>query len=172
MDKKKTLNEILSNYQSLEMELIDNEGELTGNIEEKLLINDLDLNQKLNGYEKFVRYLKHQSEYLKSMETHYNKRRKVIENSILKCKSSMINAMKMTNQDKIKTEDFNFSIGKSKKWSLDESNLTEDLKYDLIKNGLAENNFKPFISEIKTKYKGKEIPDWVEILENEFLRVN
>jgi hypothetical protein len=172
MDKKKTLNEILSNYQSLEMELIDNEGEITGNIEEKLLINDLDLNQKLNGYEKFVRYLKHQSEYLKSMENHYNKRRKVIENSILKCKSSMINAMKMTNQDKIKTEDFNFSIGKSKKWSLDESNLTEDLKYDLIKNGLAENNFKPFISEIKNKYKGKEIPAWVEIIENEFLRVN
>jgi hypothetical protein len=154
------------------MELIDNDGEITGNIEERLLINDLDLNQKLNGYEKFARYLKHQSEYLKSMENHYNKRRKVIESSILKCKSSMINAMKMTNQDKIKTEDFNFSIGKSKKWSLDESNLTEDLKYDLIKNGLAENNFKPFISEIKTKYKGKEIPDWVEILENEFLRVN
>ena len=77
-----------------------------------------------------------------------------------------------TNQDKIKTEDFNFSIGRSKKWSLDESNLTDDLKYDLIKDGLAENNFKPFISEIKSKYKGKEIPDWVEILENEFLRVN
>ena len=154
MDKKKTLNEILSNYQSLEMELIDNDGEITGNIEERLLINDLDLNQKLNGYEKFARYLKHQSEYLKSMESHYNKRRKIIENSIMKCKSSMINAMKITNQDKIKTEDFNFSIGKSKKWSLDESNLTEDLKYDLIKNGLAENNFKPFISEIKIKYKG------------------
>ena len=172
MDKKKTLNEILNNYQSVEMELIDNDGELTGSLEEKLLINNLDLHQKLNGYEKFVRYLKHQAEYLKSMEEHYNKRRKMIENSISKCKNSMINAMKMTENDKIKTEDFNFSIGRSKKWSLHESSLTQELKDELINNGLAENNFKPFISEIKLKYKDKKIPEWLEVVENEFLRVS
>ena len=82
---KKTLNDILSNYQDLEKDLIENDGELTDDIEDKLRINNLDLSEKLNGYEKFVRYLKHQSEYLKSMEEHYTKRRKTIENSILRC---------------------------------------------------------------------------------------
>ena len=81
MDKK-TLNDILINYQEIENSLIDNDGELSDDIEEKLRINNLDLSEKLNGYEKFVRYLKHQTEYLKSMEDHYAKRRKTSENSI------------------------------------------------------------------------------------------
>ena len=55
MDKNNTLNDILNSYQNLEMELIENEGELTEDIEKKLLINNLDLSDKLNGYEKFVR---------------------------------------------------------------------------------------------------------------------
>ena len=76
---KKTLNDILSNYQDLEKDLIENDGELTDDIEDKLRINNLDLSEKLNGYEKFVRYLKHQAEYLKSMEEHYTKRRRTIE---------------------------------------------------------------------------------------------
>ena len=80
MDKK-TLNDILSNYQEIENSLIDNDGELSDDIEEKLRINNLDLSEKLNGYEKFVRYLKHQTEYLKTMEDHYAKRRKTIENT-------------------------------------------------------------------------------------------
>ena len=63
MDKNKTLNDILNNYQNVEKQLIENDGELTEDIEKKLQINDLDLSEKLNGYEKFVRYLKHQSEY-------------------------------------------------------------------------------------------------------------
>ena len=101
MDKNKTLNDILNNYQNVEKQLIENDGELTEDIEKKLQINDLDLSEKLNGYEKFVRYLKHQSEYLKSMEEHYTKRRKTIENSITRCKNSMVNAMKLTDNENI-----------------------------------------------------------------------
>ena len=172
MDKKHTLNDILGNYQNLEMELIENEGELTGDIEKKLLINTLEIADKMNSYERFTRYLKHQSEYLKSMEEHYYKRRKVIENAIIQCKHSMINAMKITGNTSLKTDEFNFTISKSKKWSLIEDKVDEDVKEMLIAKGLAENNFKLHINEIKNLYKNKELPDWVEIIENEFLRVN
>ena len=172
MDKNKTLNDILNSYQYVEKQLIENDGELTEDIEEKLFINDLDLSEKLNGYEKFVRYLKHQTEYLKSIEEHYAKRRKTIENSITRCKHSMVNAMKLTNNENIKTKEFNFSINISKKWLLDESKINQKIKDILIVKGLAENNFKPFISEIKSQYKDKEIPEWIEIIESEYLRVS
>ena len=32
----------------------------------------------------------------------------------------------------------------------------------LIDKGLAENKFKPFISEIKSQYKDKDKPDWID----------
>ena len=172
MDKKITLNDILVNYQILETELIESGGELTKDIEDKLLINGAELSEKMNGYEKFTRYLKHQSEYLKSMEEHYNKRRKVIDNAILKCKQSMINAMKITGNAKIKTDEFNFIISKSKKWSLIDDKINNDIREMLLSKGLAESNFKFHISEIKNQFKDKELPDWIEIIENEFLRVN
>ena len=38
MDKNKTLNDILNNYQNAEKQLIENDGELTGDIEKKLMI--------------------------------------------------------------------------------------------------------------------------------------
>ena len=56
----------------------------------------------MDGYEKFTRYLKHQSEYLKSMEEHYTRRRKAIDNSVKNLKERMVHAMKITNNRKIK----------------------------------------------------------------------
>ena len=169
---KKTLNDILSNYQNLEVELIENNGEITDQIEKKLEINELELSDKMDGYEKFVRYLKHQSEYLKSLEDHYNKRRKVIDNSILRFKDRMIHAMKITDNNKIKTNEFNFSIGTSKKYKVDISKLNNKDQELLIQKGLAENVFKPNLTEIKSKYKHEESPDWLNIEKSDFLRVS
>lgn len=169
---KKTLNDILLNYQSIEVELIENNGEITDQIETDLHINESDLSEKMNGYEKFVRYLKHQSEYLKSLEDHYNKRRKVIDNSVLKFKDRMIHAMKVTDNNKIKTDEFNFSIGISKKYRINTEKLNDKLQDSLIKDGLAENIFKANISEIKSKFRDKDSPEWLNIEENDFLRVS
>ena len=123
-----SLNDILSNYQSLELELIENGGELTEDLEKKICINSDELSDKMDGYEKFIRYLKNQSEYLQQMEQHYNKRRKAIENSIKRCKTSMINALKLTGKEKLKTNEFIFSISISKRWKINESNLDDKLK--------------------------------------------
>mgnify|MGYP001215661774 FL=1 len=169
---EKTLNDILLSYQSIEVDLIENNGEITDEIEKTLQINESELSDKMNGYEKFTRYLKHQSEYLKSLEAHYNKRRKVIDNSILKLKERMVHAMKITGNSKIKTDEFNFSVGISKRYKIDTDKLNNNIEESLIKEGLAENVFKPNLSEIKSKYKDQESPEWLNIEENDFLRVS
>ena len=167
-----SLNDILSNYQSLELELIENGGELTEDLEKKICINSDELSDKMDGYEKFIRYLKNQSEYLQKMEQHYNKRRRVIENSIKRCKNSMINALKLTGKEKLKTNEFNFSISVSKRWKINESNLDDKLKLLLVSKGLAEQSFKPMLTEIKNEYKNKDLPEWIEIIENDYIRVS
>ena len=50
--------------------------------------------------------------------------------------------------------------------------LDHEIQKSLINEGLAENIFKPNLSEIKSKYKDEESPDWLNIEENDFLRVS
>ena len=72
----KTLNDILKNFQDVEIKLIEEEGEISPDVEKMIAQNDLSLADKLDGYEKFARYLKGQIQYLKSAEEDYMSRRK------------------------------------------------------------------------------------------------
>ena len=167
----KTLNDILKNFQDVEIKLIEEEGEISSDVEKMIAQNDLSLADKLDGYEKFTRYLKGQVEYLNNMEDHYNKRRKILENSIKRCKESMLVALTSTDKHNIKTKEFNFSLGKSEKWTVDSSLLSIEDKKRLVDNGYAENLFKINLSKIKGSYKDKEIPEWIDVQENSFIRV-
>ena len=80
----KTLQNILNKYQEIEMKLIEANGEVDDKLSELLVLNEMELSGKLDGYEKFVRYLKGQIAYLKEMEDLYVKRRKILENSVKK----------------------------------------------------------------------------------------
>ncbi len=172
MNEKKTLNDILEDYQKIENELINNDGVMSEELEEILDIHQAELGQKLDGYENFVRYLKSKIDYLKGMEEHYSKRRKTLENSILRCKSSMVNALIMTDNKKIKTDNFNFSLGKSKKWCINSDLLDEEGKDDLIDKGLAENIFKIKLANLKSEFSEKEeLPDWIKVEESDFIKV-
>ena len=128
---KKSLNDILEDYQKIENELISNDGEVSESLEEKLNLHEKELGEKLDGYEHFVRYLKSKIEYLKNMEGHFSKRRKVLENSIKRCKNSMTSSLLITGKSKIQTNDFNFTLGKSQKWSVD-IDLLNDIVFILI----------------------------------------
>ena len=169
----KTLQNILNKYQEIEMKLIEANGEVDDKLSELLVLNEMELSGKLDGYEKFVRYLKGQIAYLKEMEDLYVKRRKILENSVKKCKYAMVNAMQVTGNKKIKTDEFNFALGKTQKWSVDIEKINEISKKELIKEGCAENVFKINLGQVKTKYKesADETPDWVDIIENTFIRV-
>ena len=169
--KNNTLNDIIRKFQDLENLIMESDGEITDDLEKILLQNEEDLSSKLDGYEKFSRYLKGQVEYLRTAEEQYSKRRKVLDNSIARIKERMINAMMITGKEKVKTTEFNFSIGNTEKWNLDVEKLNENQKNDLLSSGLAENVFKAKISEIKNQYKDLDLPDWIVVEKNKHLRV-
>ena len=173
-DNNKSLNDILNEYQLLENELISTNGEISEDLESKLNLHEKELGEKLDGYEHFVRYLKGKVEYLKSMENHYSKRRKVLENSIKRCKNSMTSSLVITGKNKIQTSDFNFSLGKSQKWSINIEIMNEDDKVELIDKNLAENTFQVKLSDIKTEFSNidsEDIPEWINIEETDFIKV-
>tara|TARA_Y100001970_G_scaffold6231_1_gene7093 strand:+ start:75 stop:605 length:531 start_codon:yes stop_codon:yes gene_type:complete len=173
-DNNKSLNDILNEYQLLENELISTNGEMDEDLENKLNLHEKELGEKLDGYEHFVRYLKGKVEYLKSMENHYSKRRKVLENSIKRCKNSMTSSLVITGKNKIQTSDFNFSLGKSQKWSINIEIMNEDDKVELIDKNLAENTFQVKLSDIKTEFSNidsEDIPEWINIEETDFIKV-
>ena len=171
-NKKRSLNDIINDYQNLETKIIENNGEISDDLEQLLSDNNKDLINKLDNYEKFIRYLNNQADYLKNMELHYMKRRKVLEKSIIKLKDTLLNAIKITGETSIKTSEFNFAICKSEKWVVRHDILDNDIKSELINNGLAEEVFKPFLNQIKAEYKNNDSkPDWIEIEENEYIKV-
>ena len=147
----KTLNDILKNFQDVEIKLIEEEGEISSDVEKMIAQNDLSLADKLDGYEKFARYLKGQIQYLKSAEEDYMSRRKVLENSVKSLKERMLNAMLLTGKDNIKTIEYSFSIGESEKWDVDNEKIDEKGIDVLIEAGLAQYIFKPNIKDILDK---------------------
>ena len=170
---KKSLNEILESYQSIEMMLVDNEGVINEDIEKLLDINETDLKSKLDSYQGFSKYLEGQVSYLKVMESHYAKRRKVLENSIRRCKESMVNALSVIDKGKIKTSNYNFSLGESESWTVDLDDIDDSLKESLIEKGLAENVFKISMNELKKEYKNIEKekrPKWIKVSNKKYVR--
>ena len=171
----KTLNEILDDYQNIEMKIIENEGEVDNLIEDSLEINKSELEDKLDGYEGFVKYLEGQISYLKEMETHYLKRRRILENSIKRCKGSMVRALSLTDLNKIKTPNYNFTLCESESWEADIEDIDQQEKDGLIRDGFAENIFKLSMSSIKSHYKdssGVEVPEWIKVNKNSYIRVS
>lgn len=171
----KTLNEILDDYQSIEMKIIENDGEIDNLIEDSLEINKSELEDKLDGYEGFVKYLEGQISYLKEMEAHYLKRRRVLEKSTKRCKDSMVRALSLTDLNKVKTLNYNFSLCESESWDADINHINDNEKDMLIKDGFAENVFKLSMSSIKSHYKNSpnaDIPEWIKVSKNSYIRVS
>ena len=109
------------------------------------------------------------------MEAHYLRRRKVLEKSIKRCKSSMVRALSLTDLNKIKTPNYNFTLCESESWEADIENINEEEKDSLIKDGFAENIFKLSMSSIKSHYKdssGVEVPEWIKVNKNSYIRVS
>tara|TARA_Y100000996_G_scaffold277853_1_gene219061 strand:- start:1220 stop:1738 length:519 start_codon:yes stop_codon:yes gene_type:complete len=171
MSDSNTLNDIIKKFQEIESMLLEADGEISEEIENQLVENENNLSSKLDGYQKFSIYLNGQSEYLKSVEEQYSKRRKTIENSIKRLRERMLNAMIVTGNDKIKTTEYNYSISESEKWIVNAEVINDQIKSDLIDQGLGENIFKTNLSDIKSKYKNEKVPDWIKIEKNKFLRV-
>ncbi len=174
-ENKKTLNQILDDYHNIEAKIIENEGEIDTSIEDLLNINKAELENKLDGYEGFVKYLDGQINYLKNMEAHYLKRRKILEKTVNNCKQSMVRALSLIESTKVKTPNYNFSLCESESWSASLDGIDRDERARLIKDGFAENIFKLSMSSLKTHYKSspeKDVPEWIEVTKKPYIRVS
>ena len=86
----------------------------------------------------------------------------------------MVSSLLITGKDKIKTDDFNFSLGKSARWSIDLELLDDAHKEELINKNLAENIFKAKLNNIKETYSNidsSDLPDWVQIEQSDYIKV-
>ena len=52
MSIKKSLHKIIEEYQKIEIEILNNEGVLSKELEDLLKLNELELGDKLDGYQK------------------------------------------------------------------------------------------------------------------------
>jgi len=171
----KSLNAILESYQSIEIKIVENDGVIDKDIEQLLEINESDLKDKLDGYQGFIKYLEGQVNYLKIMEAHYLKRRKVLEKSIQRCKDSMVGAFSVADKKKIKTSNYNFSLCQSESWTVNLDSIDNDSKNELIDKGLAESILKLSMNAIKIEYKTtpeSDRPKWIDIKKNPYIRVS
>jgi len=169
-----TLNELMSQYIMLENEIIDNGGELTEEMENKLADAESNFETKLDNYERFIRHLKGQINYLKEQEKHYSSRRRAMENSINNLKGRLIYVMDYMKVDKFKTANFNFSVGDSSSWVFDEDLCTTNELNTLIDSGHAVYQLKVSISAIKADNKytpEEELPPYIKINKKRNIRV-
>ena len=172
-NKNKSLNALMNEYQKIESQIIENEGEINDSMDELISENNADIESKFNNYERFTRYLNGQIEHLKKMEAHYAKRRKILENSVNKLRTNLVEAIKITGEASIKTSEFNFTLCKSEKWTVNAEEVDDNLKAELIQAGMAEEIFKPHINKIKAEYKAElSKPSWIQISESDFIKVS
>lgn len=165
---KKTLNDIMRDWQTVEDMLIDSGGEFTPEIEEEMEITQAEFEDKLDNYAGFISYLKSQIEFLKKEEDRYKTRRKTLENSILKCKDNIVFAMGYKHIEKLKTPKYSFSIRTTESWQVDEM-LVEDEK-QLLETGDADYKLKFNIKELKEKYQNNP-PKWVKVIRKESINI-
>jgi hypothetical protein len=171
---RETLNEIMTEYIMLENEIIDMGGEITEEMEERLSDSEDKLDDKLDNYENFIRHLKWQTEYLKAQEKHYADRRKTMETSIKNLRDRLIYYMEYNKVDKHKTKNFNFSLGESTSWSVDEELLSDKDIENMCERNYATMVFKPHISVIKAEHKytpEEELPSYIKLSTKKSIRI-
>ncbi|NTU49435.1 MAG: hypothetical protein HGA87_00815 [Desulfobulbaceae bacterium] len=156
-----TLSEILTRYHEWEEAVIEADGCITDELQATIEGVETALGDKLDGYADFIGYLKGQTEYLKSQEELYKRRRATIESSIDGLRERMVFAMQETGNDKIKTATHSFSNRTTESWKVKE--LTQFMQGELIKGGMAEYVFKPDMKAIKEHYN--TAPQFIEVVQ-------
>ncbi len=170
-EKKQTLNDIIMEFVEIEQILIENGGELTNEVEDRLDQNAFDLDTKLDRYEGFIRYLKGQAEYLKKQEQYFNSKRKTAENTIIKMRERIMFAMIAVGKEKVKTMSHSFSTRETESWSINEVEFKPEDKLKLQELGFMSEP-KPLISELKKHYKDNEVlPSYINVTKKKGLTV-
>ena len=171
---KKTLNDIMRDWQEVENLLIESGGEFTPEIEGLMEITEDEFEAKFDGYAGFINYLKGQIEYLKKEEDKYRSRRRTLENSILKCKDNIVFAMNHKHIDRLKTPKYSFSIRTTESWQVDVMAMMamdEEQEREILESGDAiRGSLKISVKNLKQKY-GDNPPKWVDVVKKESINI-
>jgi hypothetical protein len=87
----------------------------------------------------------------------------------------MVRALSITDLKKIKTSNYNFSICESESWTVNLDSIDNNIKNELIDKGLAESILKLSMTAIKKEYKlssESDIPEWINVKKNSYIRVS
>jgi len=169
----KTLWEIDKELQAAFQELIENEGELTDELDEILTINQSEFNRKATDYVWAIKNLEQVIELRKSEIDRLRKKNTSTNNTIDKLKMYLQSSLKLRG-GKAKVDDFSLSIGKSVSVEVDDiliqpkyCRYTLDIKLNAIDAvavsellDIEDTNFKKEVNKTEIK---KELQQGIEV---------
>jgi hypothetical protein len=126
---KKTIYQIEQNYLQIVNQLIDNEGELSPELETELQITQDQLQNKAVNYCMVIKQIDSDIEQIENEVKRLNQLKKVQQNVIDRLKSALTQAMKIFEVDEIKTPLIKINFRKSESVEVDDVNaLPNDFK--------------------------------------------
>lgn len=163
VQQKRTLNDILADFHALDDLLVETDGEITPEMEEMMYWLQGQLEDKLDGYQSFIEYLNGQMDYLKQAEEELARRRRIIDNSVKRLKTRMIDAMNMVGVEKIKTPRHSYSLRMTESIDIDGQGVPDNLFKSLEERGMARTELLRRFDKmaIKKHYNGN-YPKWVK----------
>lgn len=112
--KKQSLFSLVSTAQEIKQELIDNEGELTTSLEDRLTANEEQLEEKAVAYAYTIDSIKKDLELLKDMEKQIRARKKKLEGSIERIKGALLTGLNICDIKTIEGGAYRITVGKKK----------------------------------------------------------
>lgn len=179
----KSLWEIDADLQKATQELIENEGELTDELDEVLNINNNEFEEKALNYIWLIKNLENEADLRGSEIKRLQAKNKAIATTIDNLKSKLLASVKLRN--KVKIGDFNLSVGKSKSVEIDnldlipfgykkvvlKAKLDITTYLDMLDNGYEEKDFEMTPDKVTIKKvieEGDYVPG-VELIEKQHL---
>ncbi len=116
---KKNLFNITQDYQNIMDSILDNDGELTEELESALEINQDELTEKARGYNAVINDLQSKIDFIEKEEARLKKHKDSYNKTIVRLKEAIQNSMQIFEVESIDTGLNKFSIKKTKSLSID-----------------------------------------------------
>lgn len=157
--------EITQSMLAIMGEIEENEGEITDEVAEKLKITSDQLADKAEAYCKLIRNTESDIAGIKGEIERLRKRQKSAENLIERLKASLVNAMEVSDQPKLKAGSFSLSVRRTESVNVtDIEALPSKYKREVVEVK-ADKNL------IKEAIKNGEMVDGAELVENQSLNL-
>lgn len=151
--------------QSIMNELIENDGELTPQLEQMLTIVESNLNEKSSNYAYVIRSMEYDNDIIDLEIKRLQGLKKTRTNSIDRLKNALSNAMNICEINEITTATSKISFRKSTTLEiLDESKVPKEYKTNVVTTKIDKN-------QIKSDLKAGKTINGVELVENKNLQI-